>query len=216
MNAINFLIAICALIIAAVLAVSFGDMKKEVSNSTDEKEKLRQELAVLEQMSFRDLSPKVNVEEVKQAEIDKLKMEMDELRKQQQIEQETAVYTPPPIIAPPVQTYIEEEEEIIPTIDPSEEKRLQRRAKIIAQALIMGQINQYYPEDGFVSLTVINYENVQPGVTLAIRRNDTGIVGQVEVTTVEANEAIANVLPYTFLGGEVEVQAGDELIINPL
>ena len=215
MNAINFLIAICALIIAAVLAVSFGDMKKGVSNNTDEKEKLKQELAVLEQISFRDLAPSAPIEEVNivdQAEIDKLKMEMEELKRQQfEQEQEVVTYTPPvvteeiPII----------EEEIIPTIDPSVEERLQRRARIITQALIMGQINQFYPEDGFASMTIINYENVQPGVTLAIRRN-TGIVGQVKVTTVESNEAIADILPYTFLGGEIDVQPGDELIINPL
>jgi len=106
-------------------------------------------------------------------------------------------------------------EPIVPEIDPDTEERLQRRARQVNNAMLMAFVDQYYPEDGFVSIKVQNSNNVIEGVKLAIRRN-TGIVGHLEVTTVEGNEAIADVIGTTFLGGTIDIQPGDELILPPL
>ena len=106
-------------------------------------------------------------------------------------------------------------EEFEPAMDPDDEKRLKRRARTISQAMVMGTVEQYYPADGFATVHIINYENVQTGVTLAIRRN-TGIVGQLKVSTVESEKAVADVMGFTFLAGEVDIQPGDELILPPL
>jgi hypothetical protein len=54
-------------------------------------------------------------------------------------------------------------------------------------------------------------EQVQPGAILAIRRN-TGILGQVKVSDVTAEGAIASPMPGF---GPVEPKVGDELIIPP-
>ena len=81
--------------------------------------------------------------------------------------------------------------------------------------MIMAQVDDFFPDDGFASIKVINYEAVQVGVKLGIRRQ-TGIVGQLEITTVEGLEAIGDALPQTFLGGTVDIRPGDELILPPL
>lgn len=89
-----------------------------------------------------------------------------------------------------------------------------RRARMIRDALLIGRVSSFIanPEVGnFVTIEVIMPEQVQPGATLAIRRN-TGILGQVKVSDVTAEGAIANPMPGF---GPVEPVAGDELIIPP-
>lgn len=89
-----------------------------------------------------------------------------------------------------------------------------RRARLIRDALLIGRIKEYVsnPElGGFATIDIIMPDNVQVGSILAIRRN-TGVLGQVKVTDVSSEGAIASPMPGF---GTVIPQAGDELIIPP-
>jgi hypothetical protein len=89
-----------------------------------------------------------------------------------------------------------------------------RRATMIRNALLIGRVSSFIanPEVGnFVTIEVVMPEQVQPGAILAIRRN-TGILGQVKVSDVTAEGAIASPMPGF---GPVVPVAGDELIIPP-
>ena len=85
---------------------------------------------------------------------------------------------------------------------------------MISQSLLIGRIREYVesPQGGdFVTFDVVLPEQVQVGATIAIRRK-TGILGQLKVSQVEADGAIANPLPGF---GPVKPQVGDELILPP-
>ena len=89
-----------------------------------------------------------------------------------------------------------------------------RRARMISQSLLSGRVQEYVesPQGGdFVTFEVLLPEQVQVGGLIAIRRK-TGILGQLKVSQVEADGAIANPLPGF---GPVKPQAGDELILPP-
>jgi hypothetical protein len=89
-----------------------------------------------------------------------------------------------------------------------------RRARLIAQSLLMGRVQEYVndPEfGGFVTFEVLMPDQVQEGTILAIRRK-TGILGQLKVTQLSAEGAIASPLPGF---GEAKPQPGDELILPP-
>lgn len=89
-----------------------------------------------------------------------------------------------------------------------------RRARLIADALLMGRVREFAedPEYGsFVTFEVLMPENVQQGSVLAIRRN-TGVIGQIRVSEITVEGAIGNLLPGF---GNFKPQAGDELILPP-
>lgn len=89
-----------------------------------------------------------------------------------------------------------------------------RRARMISQSLLIGRIREYVesPQGGdFVTFDVVLPEQVQIGATVAIRRK-TGILGQLKVSDVTTDGAIANPLPGF---GPVKPQPGDELILPP-
>ncbi|MES2439595.1 MAG: hypothetical protein V4584_11035 [Verrucomicrobiota bacterium] len=89
-----------------------------------------------------------------------------------------------------------------------------RRARMISEALLIGRVTEYVEDPamgGFVTFQVIMPEQVQTGTIIAIRRK-TGILGQLKVSDVTAEGAIANPLPGF---GPVKPQEGDELILPP-
>jgi hypothetical protein len=89
-----------------------------------------------------------------------------------------------------------------------------RRARMISEALLIGRVREYVEDaemGGFVTFEVLMPDQVQSGVTLAIRRK-TGILGMLKVSQVEMDGAIANPLPGF---GPVKPQVGDELILPP-
>lgn len=89
-----------------------------------------------------------------------------------------------------------------------------RRARMIRDALLIGRVTSFITNaevGNFITIEVIMPEQLQPGTILAIRRN-TGILGRVKVSDVTAEGAIASPMPGF---GQVEPQAGDELIIPP-
>ena len=87
----------------------------------------------------------------------------------------------------------------------------ERRSKLISSALTAGYVEQYYPEDGFISIHVQDKNLIKEGSRLVIRRRGL-IVGQVLVTTIEGAEAIADVLDYTFAEKPILINQRDELI----
>jgi len=85
---------------------------------------------------------------------------------------------------------------------------------MIAEALLVAKVREYVEDPdygGFATIDVTMPEQVQPGTILAIRRK-TGILGQLKVSDVSAEGAIANPLPGF---GPIEPQPGDELILPP-
>jgi hypothetical protein len=89
-----------------------------------------------------------------------------------------------------------------------------RRARMISDALLVGRIKEYVEDaqyGGFVTFEVLLPEQIQAGVIVAIRRK-TGILGQLKVSDITAEGAIANPLPGF---GQVKPQVGDELILPP-
>ncbi|MEO7099914.1 MAG: hypothetical protein ABI162_11170 [Luteolibacter sp.] len=89
-----------------------------------------------------------------------------------------------------------------------------KRARMIAQALLIGRVQEYVEDaqyGGFITFSVLMPEQVQVGTILAIRRK-TGILGQLKVSEVSADGAIANPLPGA---GTFKPEVGDELILPP-
>ena len=89
-----------------------------------------------------------------------------------------------------------------------------RRARLIGDALLMGRIREYVEDPkmgGFITFEILMPEQVQKGTILAIRRK-TGILGQLKVSDITSEGAIANPLPGF---GPAKPQAGDELILPP-
>lgn len=89
-----------------------------------------------------------------------------------------------------------------------------RRARLISQALLVGKITQYVESaevGGYVTIQILMPEQIQSGTILAIRRNS-GILGQLKVTEVSPEGAIANPMPGF---GLTKPQPGDELINPP-
>jgi hypothetical protein len=95
-----------------------------------------------------------------------------------------------------------------------EQNALMRQARLISQALLVGKITEFVEDaqyGGFVTLQILMPEQVQQDSILAIRRK-TGILGQLKVTSIEGNEAVASPLPGF---GPIQPEAGDELILPP-
>jgi hypothetical protein len=89
-----------------------------------------------------------------------------------------------------------------------------KRARMIAQALLIGKVREYIDDaqaGGFITFDVLMPEQVQPGTVLAIRRK-TGILAHFKVSDVSAEGGIANPMPGF---GPVQPQPGDELILPP-
>ncbi len=89
-----------------------------------------------------------------------------------------------------------------------------RRARMISEALLIGRVKEYVEDaqyGGFITFEVLMPEQVQTGVIVAIRRK-TGVLGQLKVSDITAEGAIANPLPGF---GPVKPQVGDELILPP-
>ena len=110
---------------------------------------------------------------------------------------------------------VADEEEVLGDQRALESKDVElRRARMISQSRLIGRVKEYVEDPalgGFVTFEVLMPEQVQTGAIMAIRRK-TGILGQLKVSDVSAEGAIANPLPGF---GPVKPVAGDELILPP-
>lgn len=89
-----------------------------------------------------------------------------------------------------------------------------RRARMIKDALLVARVKEFAEDPSvgsFATIEILMPETVQVGTIVAIRRN-TGILGQLKISDISPEGAIANPLPGF---GQVKPQAGDELILPP-
>lgn len=95
--------------------------------------------------------------------------------------------------------------------------REERRARMIAQAMLMAQVKEVAEQEGIfvIVLDVKMPEQVRVGTELAVRRG-TGIIGRLTVSNIAEGNVFADALPGTFPSGKVDVKVGDELIVPPL
>ncbi len=92
--------------------------------------------------------------------------------------------------------------------------KMEKRALAVQNALLLGTVSSYNEDFNLVSFSITREGMIDRGMTIGIRRN-TGIVGRIKVTDLEAGSGIGEAVIGTFLGG-LDIQVGDELIIPPL
>lgn len=89
-----------------------------------------------------------------------------------------------------------------------------RRASLIKSALLMAHITEYDNVNKIAGIEIDRVGNVNTGDVLGIRRNS-GIIGRLTIGMIERNQGVADPLPGSFMGGNIEIQIGDELILPP-
>ncbi len=107
-----------------------------------------------------------------------------------------------------------DEEGVIAVNDIEDKDGELKRARRISTALLIGRVKEIVEDaqsGGFITFEVLMPEQVQTGTILAIRRK-TGILGQLKVSDVTPEGAIANPMAGF---GPVKPQVGDELILPP-
>lgn len=172
-------------------------------------------------------------------EIAKLQAQIDELRKQVEAQHgKTGTVVAPPI-DPNDPAYLKQQLEeannkLKQQNDAAQNAKLQRdeegliaqkllenkdgelkRARIIAQALLIGRVKEFKTDaqyGDFITMEILMPEQVQVGSILGIRRK-TGILAQFKVSDIYPDGAIAN--PITPIG-TLKPEPGDELIFPPL
>ena len=88
------------------------------------------------------------------------------------------------------------------------------RSNLIKTALVMARISEYDVVNKVAGIQIERIGNVNTGDILGIRRNS-GIIGRLTTGTIDRNQGIADPLPGSFLGGTIDIQQGDELILPP-
>jgi len=220
MDTIKFLLgATCALLLVAVVA-SWQNMSKGVRNApADELERFRKQQAELRaeldnlkleklRMEIMANAPANPQPTPSAAELELFRMQMEKDRlAQQQAQQEPGFDDK--------QLAMHEENLIEQRKIESSDSEL-RRARLIAEALLIGRISEYVEDaefGGFITFQVLAPPTVSlgPGTVIAIRRK-TGILNQYQVTEITPEGGIANPLPGF---GDAKPAIGDELILPP-
>ncbi len=219
MDTMKLLLGATVALLLGALAVSWQGMNNGVKNAPPDEiarlkkqvEELRQQQDTLDlQRKLQELkaaTPPIATPATNAAEIEAVKAQVEENKATlAKIEEEKAKRDK--------QLAIDEEGIIGRTKLESSDKEL-RSARMIADALLIGRVKEYVEDaqfGGFITFEVLMPEQVQVGTILAIRRNNTGILGQFKVSEVTAEGAIANPL----VGfGPVVPKVGDELILPP-
>ena len=89
-----------------------------------------------------------------------------------------------------------------------------RRANLIKSALVMASITEYDNINKIAGVEILRVGNVNTGDVLGIRRNS-GIIGRLTIGMIDRNQGVADPLPGSFMGGTIDIQPGDELILPP-
>lgn len=220
MDTIKFLLgATCALLLVAVVA-SWQNMSKGVSNApADEMERFRKQIAELraeqdnlklekQRIELRSAIPPVPAASPTAAELELQRLQLEEQKRLlAQLEEESA----------DKDKKLEMEEEGL-----IEQRKLEsrdselRRARLIAEALLIGRIREYLEDaeiGSFITFEVLAPQGVSldPGTIIAIRRK-TGILNQYKIAEITPEGGIANPLPGF---GDAKPEIGDELILPP-
>lgn len=88
------------------------------------------------------------------------------------------------------------------------------RSNLIDTALVMARVTEYDNVNKVAGIYIERVGNVNTGDTLGIRRNS-GIIGRVSIGMIDRDQGVADPLPGSFMGGSIDIQQGDELILPP-
>lgn len=88
------------------------------------------------------------------------------------------------------------------------------RSSLVDTALVMARVTEYDNVNRVAGIHIERVGNVNTGDTLGIRRNS-GIIGRLTVGMIDRNQGVADPLPGSFMGGSIDIQEGDELILPP-
>lgn len=221
MDSIKFLLgATCALLLVAVVA-SWQNMSKGVANtSNEEMERFRRQIAELraeqdklklekqrmELLATAPAAPATSSPSAAELELLRLQLEQEKLANAKAEED-----------AKKNEKELGMQEEGLMQQRELESRDAElRRARLIAQALLIGRITEYVEDaesGSFITFQVLAPQGVSldPGTTIAIRRK-TGILNQFTVAEITPEGGIANPLPGF---GDAKPAIGDELILPP-
>ena len=218
MNTIKLLLgATVALLVAAVI-LSWQGMNRDVKNAPPD-EITRLQKQVRELRAEQDL---LQLEKQKQslagaptpasagstAELDAMKLQLEQNKRAlEEIESQKEKDTRDSKVA-------QDEEGLLAQRGLESADNELRRARLISQSLLVGKVTEFIENaeyGDFVTFEILMAEQVKAGAIVAIRRK-TGILGQLKVSEVSPEGAIANPLPGF---GTVKPQVGDELILPP-
>lgn len=220
MNMMSVLLGATGLLLVAALILSFGSMnggadQKQIDilrAEINEINAAEQELALIRQTAALTTPPiasslvavqDANRQSALAAENAILREELTEIK-----EDAAELYKKADIY--------KEEAGIIAQRDLEKTDRESRRARIIQEALLIATVTEYSATDGFVVITIERPDSAQEGAKLAIRRNS-GIIGQIVISSLYPNnQAVGDPIPGTFLGDNLDILPGDELILPPL
>jgi len=206
-----------ALLLAAVV-MSWNGMQQGVKNTpSDEYERLRKQIndlredqdraareKLLQQTAAAPVAPPL----VSNDEREALKQQAKEAKEQLEALQEAKDKAER-------NAKVSDSENAILTQREMEKKNTAARdTRLINQALLVGKVKEYVEDaqtGGFVTLEVIMPDQVKQNTILALRRNS-GILGQLKITSIEGGEAVASPLPGF---GTIAPTPGDELILPP-
>lgn len=218
MDTMKLLLGATIALLLGALAVSWQGLQTGVKNApADEIARLRKQVAELRAEQDK-LQLEKQIQQIKampesapspsQAEMAAIKAQLDANQAAlAQMEAEKAAAARDAKVA-------QDEEGLLSQRDLEKGDSELRRARMIAEALLIGRVSEYVEDaeyGGFITFDVLMPEQVQPGTVLAIRRK-TGILGQLKVSDVTPEGGIANPLPGF---GPVNPQVGDELILPP-
>lgn len=207
MDTLKFLLGVTVALLIGAIALSWQSMKDGVKNaSPEELAQLQQQIDELrkevEQSKAKPQEPSVASEEVEE-----IKQQLAATRQQlERVEAEKAAEMDDKLK--------QDEEGLIAQKMLEKNDSELRRARIIAQALLIGRVKEVVEDPqygGFITIEVLMPEQVQVGTVLGIRRK-TGILATFKVSDVTDDGAIAN--PVTALG-PVKPESGDELVFPP-
>lgn len=220
MDTMKLLLGATVALLLGALAVSWQGMKTGVANTSQEElDRMKKQIAELK-MHQENLDIQRRLQQLKStptpapAPEPALSQELEDLKKQLEESKknlaalEDGKKTDDSKLA-------QDEEGLLNQIDLERGDSELRRARLIANALLIGRVTEYVKDaeyGGFITLAVLMPEQVVENTILAIRRNKTGILGQLKVTEVTPEGAIAYPMPGF---GPVEPVVGDELILPP-
>ncbi len=205
-----------ALLLAAVVW-SWNGMQQGVKNtSADEAERLRKQIEALrEDINRAALEKQLRQENTTPAPPPVSNDEREALTKQAKEAQAQLQALQEEKEKAERNAKVSDSENLLLTQRDLEKKNADARiTRLINQALLVGKVKDYVEDaqtGSFVTLEIVMPDQVKQNDILAIRRNS-GILGQLKVTSVEAGEAVASPLPGF---GKVAPVPGDELILPP-
>ena len=229
MNTTNILLGTTSLLLVVAFALSFGGLNKNRGSAANKKEyeeiraELEKQKALYDQMQLENLrnraasvttpitpSPSTPIEtaplddDIKkklQETIERQKDEIVEL----EVEKDKAE----------IKAKVNEKETLLLMREKTKlAQRQQRDAQRVTTALLMGMVDGFNKEYGFLTFTPTENGNFQPGQELGIRRNS-GILGRITIDRLQGNQYIANVKENAYAGGIPEIVEGDEIIVVP-